>query len=89
MGEILTKNCFPPQIEPHTDKLCFCVVFQHIWGNSQRSSRFSQNLLSQRGALKYTECLFFLTCLKRVDLEKNLDLFNQLFLTEPVKWGKY
>ena len=55
MGEIITKTCFSPQSEPHIAKLCFSVVLKNFWGNSQRTSLFSQKKLSQKGALKYSE----------------------------------
>ena len=35
------QNCFPPQSEPHTAKLCFSVVLKHFRGNSQRNYLFS------------------------------------------------
>ena len=68
--------------------MLFCCSM-NFFGNSQRISIFSQNWLSQKGALKYSESLFFLAYLKPVNLEENLDLFKQLFLLKPVKWGKY
>ena len=40
MGEILTKTCFSPQIEPHTAKLFFSVVLKHFGVNSQKTSLF-------------------------------------------------
>ncbi len=39
----------------------------------------------QKRALKYTESLFFLPCLKGANPELNLDLFKHLFLIKPVK----
>ena len=33
-GENINKNCFSPQSEPHTAKLCLSVVLKYIWGNS-------------------------------------------------------
>ncbi len=79
MGNI-NKNLFFISSEPHTAKLCFSVNLKHFSGNSQRTSLFSQ-----KGTLKYSESLFFLTSLKM----ENLDLFKQIFLIKPVKWGKY
>ena len=64
MVKILKKK-ISPQSETHRAKQWFSVVFQHIWGNLQRISLFSQNLISQKGALKYSESLFFFTSLKR------------------------
>ena len=40
MGTYSNKNCFSPQSEPHTAKLCFSVLFKHFWRNSQRTSFF-------------------------------------------------
>ena len=31
MREVLTKNYFSSQIEPHTAKLFFSVVLKHFW----------------------------------------------------------
>ena len=42
MREILIKNCFSPQIQSHTGKLCFSVVSKHFRENSQRTSLISQ-----------------------------------------------
>ena len=33
--------------------------------------------------------IFFLTCLKRVNREENLDLFKQLFFIKQIKVEKY
>ena len=59
MGEILTKTCFYPQIEPHTAKVCFSVVLQHFWGNSLRTSLFIQNMtISERSTEKLRKFVF-------------------------------
>ena len=34
IGININKNCFSPQIEPHTAKLCFSVVLKRFCGNS-------------------------------------------------------
>ena len=39
-GDNINQNCFSPQSEPHTAKLCFSVVLKHFWGNSPRTSLF-------------------------------------------------
>ena len=41
-GTIINKDCFSPQSEPHTAKLCFSVVFKHFCWHSPRNYRFSQ-----------------------------------------------
>ena len=33
-GDNINKNCFSPQSEPHSAKLCLSVVLKHFWGNS-------------------------------------------------------
>ena len=40
-------------------------------------------------AMKYSESLIFLPCLKGKNPDENLDLFKQLFLIKLVKWDKY
>ena len=35
------KNCFSPQYEPHTAKLCFSAVLKHFRANSLKISLFS------------------------------------------------
>ena len=40
-GTNINKNCFSPQSEPHSAKLCFSVVLKHFRGNSQRTSLLS------------------------------------------------
>ena len=42
MGQLLTKNIFSRQNEPHTAKLCFPVVLKHFRANSLKNSLFSQ-----------------------------------------------
>ena len=74
MGGILTKTCFSPQSDPHTAKLCFSVDLKHFFGNSERSSLFSQKVVISK---TNSESLFFLTCLKRVKSWGKLNLFNQ------------
>ena len=44
MGEILTKTCFSPEIEPYTAKLCFSVDLKNFCGNSQGTSLFIQKV---------------------------------------------
>ncbi len=54
MREILTKNCFSPQSEPHTAKLCFSVVLKHLV-EIHRELFLVQKVTSQKGALKDLE----------------------------------
>ena len=39
-GININKNCFSPQSEPHTAKLCLSVVLKNFWGNSWRNFLF-------------------------------------------------
>ena len=54
METILTKK-MSSQSEPHTAKLFFSVVLKYFWGNSQRTSIFSQKNLRKehRNAQKF------------------------------------
>ena len=39
MGELLTKTCFSPQREPHSETMLFCRL-KYFGGNSQTTSLF-------------------------------------------------
>ena len=58
MREILTKTCFSPQSELLTAKLCISLVLKHFWGNSQRSSLFSQKRLSEKSTEIFRKFVF-------------------------------
>ena len=64
-GTIINKNCFSPQNEPHTAKLCFPIVLKRFRGNSLKTSLFSQKIKSLRNKLRKIWSLFFLTSWKR------------------------
>ena len=69
--------------------MLFCC-FEALWGQfTEYFSLMSKKGLFQKGALKYSENLFFLTYLKRVNPEENLDFYKQMFFIKPVKWVKY
>ena len=70
MGINISKNCFSPQSEPHTAKLCLSVVLKHFLGNSHRTSLISPKSDYLRNEHWNTQ---------------NLDLFKQLFLIKPLK----
>ena len=40
MEKMFKKNCYSPQCEPHTDKLCFSVVLKRFGGNYHRELLF-------------------------------------------------
>ena len=40
-GGKFNKICFSSQCEPHTAKLCFSVLLNHFWVNSETTSLFS------------------------------------------------
>ena len=63
----------------------FCC-FEAFLGEIHRELFFLDiKVTSQKRALKYSESLFFLPCLKGANPEENLDLFKQLFLIKTVK----
>ena len=53
-GTNINKNCFSPQNEPHTAKLCFSVVCKHFGGNLLKNSLFSQKSDYLRKKLRIT-----------------------------------
>ena len=61
-------------------KYVFHFFWRIFWEIYRELLFLVQKWLSQKGALKYSESLFFLTCLKRVNPEENLDMFKQLVL---------
>ena len=76
-GDKYYHKVFFPQNEPHTTKLCLSVVCS-IMGEIHRELFFyTKKWLSKKRALKYTESLLFLPCLKGANSEENLDLFKQ------------
>ena len=87
MGEILTKTYFSPQmyhIQLNYDFFWFWSIFVEI----HRELIFlDNNLLSQKGALKLSESLFF-NMFERVNPDENLNLFRKLYLIKPVKGDK-
>ena len=88
-GIIINKTCFSPSY-PHTVKLCLSVVFKHFWGNSQRTSLFSQKSDYFRNAhWNNLKVCFSYHVWKGPNPEENLDLFKPLFLIKPVKGDKY
>ena len=50
---------------------------------------FRHKMTISKRALKYSESLLFLPCLKGKNCEENLDLFKLLFLIKPVKGDKF
>ena len=86
---IIKKNCFSPQSEPHTAKLCLSVVLKLFWVNSQRTSLFSQKVTLPETSMKYSESLYFSPSLKGAYPDESLNLFKKMFLIKPVKGDKY
>ena len=62
--------------EPHISKPFLCVVLRHF-GEFLREIFFLDiKLTISEGALKYSESLFLLACLKGENPDENLDLFK-------------
>ena len=69
--------------------MSFCY-FEAFFVEIHRELLFlDRKLAISETAMKYSESLFFLPCLKRKNPEESLDLFKQLFLIKSVKWDKY
>ena len=68
-GQILKKKVSPPKMS-HIQLNYAFLLFWSIFLEIHREPLFLvKKLLSPKGALKYSENLFFLTCLKRVNPE--------------------
>ena len=66
-GQILTKTVFLPKVSHIQLNQVFCC-FEAFSGKLTENFSFeSKKWQSQKGALKYSESLFFLTCLKRAN----------------------
>ena len=63
--------------------------FKNFWGNSQRTSLFSQKITISERCTEILRSLVFLPCLKGANSEEILDLFKQFFLNKPLKGYKY
>ena len=64
--------------------------FEEYLGKFTENISFqSKKWLSQKGALKYSERLVFIPCLKGVSSNENMDWFKQLFFIKLVKGDKY
>ena len=69
--------------------MSFCC-FEAFFVEIHRELLFlDRKLAISEKAMKYSESLFFLPCLKGKNPEESLDLFKQLFLIKSVKWDKY
>ena len=64
-GTNINKNCFSPQSEPHTAKLCYSVVLKHFWENSLRTSLFSQKVTISERSTEILRRFFFLNMFKK------------------------
>ena len=83
-GQILTKNDFLPKVS-HIQLNYVFRLFWSIFGKIHREFPFliKKVTLSERST-KILRKLFFLTCLRRVNPDENLDLFKQMFLIKQV-----
>ena len=55
------KNYFSSQNAPPTTKLCFSVALKHFWGNSLKTSLFSQKSDTLRKSSEILRKFVFLT----------------------------
>ena len=70
----INKNCFSPQNEPRTAKLCFPVVLKRFRENCLKTSLFSQKIDSLRKKLRNTwKVCFSQQVRKGENPEENLD----------------
>ena len=89
MGEILTKKIFPRKVNLIQLIYAF-LLFWSILGEIHRELLFlCKKELSLKGALNYTESLFFLTSFKRGKYWVNLICLNNCIISNQLNWGKY
>ena len=71
-GININKKCFSPQSEPHTAKLCLSVVLNHLGGNSQRTSLFSQKSDSLKTSTDKLRNFFFLAMFEKMQILRKI-----------------
>ena len=84
----MKNNCFTPQSEPPTSKLCFSIVLMHF-GEIHRELFF----LDIKVAISESSTVIFRKKIsynvrKVANPEENLNLFNQFFFVKQVKGNK-
>ena len=85
----MNENCFSPQNETDTDKLCFFVVFKHFWGNSLKTSLFSQKSDYLRKNFRlYSEHFFFPTIWIWSKSREKLGFFLNTLFVQSSKIGQ-
>ena len=83
----MNKNCFSPQSEPHTAKLCISVVFKDFFFVEIDRELFFLDIkmtISETSIEILRKFVFLKFFLKGANHEENLDLFKQLFLNKPL-----
>ena len=86
---MLTKTVFLHKMSHILLNYAF-LLFSSILGEIHRELFFLvKKKISLKRALKNSESLFFLPCLKGENPEENLDTFKLLFFIKQVKGDKY
>ena len=89
-GENINKNCFSPQNEPHTAKICFSVVLKHFRGNSLKTSHFSPESDYLRKKLRNTQKYYFSHKFGKEKSQWKIWIWcKQRFLFKAIKWDNY
>ena len=55
----MNKNCFSPQSEPHSAKLCRYVFLKHFGGNSKETFLFGHKIYYLRNLYRNTQKICF------------------------------
>ena len=81
MGININKNCFSPQNEPQTAKLCLSVVFSIFWEIHRELFILDIKLTISETNTEILRNFLFLTMFEK----ENLDLFKQLFFYQTMR----
>ena len=88
-GTNFNKNCFSPQSEPHTAKLCLSVVFKYFGENSQRTSLLVKKVTLSEMSTKIFREFVFLTMFEKMQIRRKIWICLNFFFFKPVKRDKY
>ena len=86
----VNTNCFSPQSEPHTAKLCLSFVLKYFGGEFLENFFFLDiKVTISEMSTEILRNLLFLPCLKGGNPEKNMNKFKPLFLIKVLKGDQY
>ena len=85
-GINFNKNCFSPQSEPHTAKLCLSFVLKLFWGNSWKNFLFRSKSDYLRNEHRNTQKFVFLTRFEKGQILRKIWIcLNNFFCSNQLK----